>query len=328
MIFKERGAFPTVTLFTVFLITTKKEPTLKNYQLIFCLMAAVPSLSFALGSLENPVAGSTESGIGVISGWHCTATNITATIDGASLGKAGSGTGRGDTASVCGRSNTGYSLLFNYNELTPGSHSLSLYADGQLLEIRQFNSVRSGDAPFVTGLVSRWSLPNFPSTGKTASIDWSQAKQSFVVTQITGSSPPPPPSPPPSTTPISSLNGSYSQRVKISYSGPQLTFSGKSCYGFPDENVNATFSITTNGNQAQITAGTPAGTCRYNFTAVSGNVSSGFNLNGSSACVSVDATHATDTYTNVTGTNIRKVNNLLYGSITTRTDYCTQTITL
>lgn len=193
MIVKERGAFLTVTLLTVFLITPKKESTLKNYQLIFCLMAAVPSLSCAQGSLENPVAGSTESGIGVISGWHCTATNITATIDGASLGKAGSGTGRGDTASICGRSNTGYSLLFNYNDLTPGSHSISVYADGQLLETRQFNTVQSGGAAFVTGLVSRWTLAGFPSSGKTASIDWSQAKQSFVVTGISGSDTPPPP---------------------------------------------------------------------------------------------------------------------------------------
>lgn len=156
-------------------------------------MLSIPGLSFALGSLENPVAGSTESGIGVISGWHCTATNITATIDGASLGKAGSGTGRGDTASICGRSNTGYSLLFNYNDLTPGSHSISVYADGQLLETRQFNTVQSGGAAFVTGLVSRWTLAGFPSSGKTASIDWSQSKQSFVVTGISGGDTPPPP---------------------------------------------------------------------------------------------------------------------------------------
>lgn len=93
----------------MFLVTTQKEAALKIHKLLVYLMTAIPSLSFALGSLENPVAGSTESGIGVISGWHCTASIITATIDGASLGKAGSGTGRGDTASICGRSDTGYS---------------------------------------------------------------------------------------------------------------------------------------------------------------------------------------------------------------------------
>jgi len=149
-------------------------------------------LSFAQGNLENPVAGSTESGIGVISGWYCTATNITVTVDGASLGKAGSGTSRGDTASTCGRSNTGYALLFNYNDLTPGSHNISVFADNQLLETRQFNTVRSGGVPFATGLVSGWSLSNFPSAGETASIDWSQAKQSFVVTSISGSKSPTP----------------------------------------------------------------------------------------------------------------------------------------
>jgi len=151
------------------------------------------NFSCAQGNLENPVAGSTESGIGVISGWHCTATNITVTVDGASLGKAGSGTSRGDTASTCGRSNTGYALLFNYNDLTPGSHNISVFADNQLLETRQFNTVRSGGVPFATGLVSGWSLSNFPSAGETASIDWSQAKQSFVVTSISGSNKSPTP---------------------------------------------------------------------------------------------------------------------------------------
>ena len=153
--------------------------------LALALCSMIP-VSFAQGNLENPVAGSTESGIGVISGWHCTATNITAIIDGISLGKAGSGTSRGDTASVCGRSNTGFSLLYNYNDLTPGSHSISVFADGQLLETRQFNTVQSGGAAFVRELVSSWSLPNFPSFGKTATIQWSQAKQSFVVTRVSG----------------------------------------------------------------------------------------------------------------------------------------------
>lgn len=97
---------------------------MKTQQLVLCLMAAIPSMSFAQGVLENPVAGSTESGIGVVSGWNCTAGSIVVAIDGASIGNAGIGTSRGDTASICGRPDTGFSLLFNYNSLTPGSHTL------------------------------------------------------------------------------------------------------------------------------------------------------------------------------------------------------------
>lgn len=76
------------------------------------LIVGVP-LSFAEGLLENPVVDSTESGIGVISGWHCTATRIDIIIDGLSAGKAGSGTSRNDTTGICGRSGSGYSLLYN-----------------------------------------------------------------------------------------------------------------------------------------------------------------------------------------------------------------------
>ncbi|MFP5414531.1 MAG: hypothetical protein ACLGG1_05905, partial [Gammaproteobacteria bacterium] len=143
-----------------------------------------PALAFAQGYLENPQPSATESGIGVVSGWHCTATNITATIDGTSLGKAGSGTYRGDTAGVCGHTATGYSLLYNYNRLAPGPHTIRVYADGVLLEERPFNSVKSGGVDFLTGVTKSVDVPDFPSAGSTASLTWSQAKQSFVVTNI------------------------------------------------------------------------------------------------------------------------------------------------
>ena len=87
---------------------------------------------WAAGALENPVAGGTESGIGVISGWHCTAKEITASIDSESFGKAGVGTGRGDAASICGRFDTGYSLLINYNQFTPGNHTLNLFCSERI----------------------------------------------------------------------------------------------------------------------------------------------------------------------------------------------------
>lgn len=143
-----------------------------------------PALAFAQGYLENPQPSATESGIGVVSGWHCTATNITATIDGTSLGKAGSGTYRGDTAGVCGHTATGYSLLYNYNRLAPGRHTIRVYADGVLLEERPFNSVKSGGVDFLTGVTKSVDVPDFPSAGSTARLTWSQAKQSFVVTNI------------------------------------------------------------------------------------------------------------------------------------------------
>jgi hypothetical protein len=267
-------------------------------------MAAFPCLSFAQGALENPVAGSTESGIGVISGWHCTASIITATIDGASLGKAGSGTGRGDTASICGRSDTGYSLLFNYNALTPGSHTLALYADGQLLETRQFNTVQSGGAEFVTGLSKTTTVADFPSSDRTATLQWSQAKQSFVVTGINagsiGSG----------ATDVSSLQGVYNQIVSYSYSGSSCS-SGSGT-------TAAAVDVMSRGDTVTILAYNAADACAFTLSYVSGNSTSGFNLIGQGFCKSGYLTSASTS-------SIRESNNRLYGTLTQSIPGCTET---
>ncbi|MEO6423565.1 MAG: hypothetical protein ABIR84_13075 [Candidatus Nitrotoga sp.] len=158
-------------------------------QLILAVaLTVIAPLSFATGLLENPVVDSTESGIGAISGWHCSATSINIEIDGIPLGKAGSGTSRNDTLNFCGRSETGFSLLYNYNDLSPGTHTIKAFADGEVFEIRQFNTVQSGGEAFARGISKTATISDFPSSGRTATLQWSQAKQSFVITGI--SSPP------------------------------------------------------------------------------------------------------------------------------------------
>lgn len=284
---------------------------MKSHQLIICLMAAIPGLTFAQGALENPVAGGTESGIGVISGWHCTASNITAEIDGASLGKAGSGTDRGDTASICGRADTGFSLLFNYNALTPGSHSISVYADGQLLETRQFNAVQSGGAEFVTGMSKTATISDFPSAGKTATLQWSQAKQGFVVTGIsagsTGSG----------AVDMSSLQGIYIEKSYASVSGNYC-----SSYGASSGNTYSTFSLKVNGNTATVDGTLLIDQCVYTLTYASGDITSGLNFSGSAVCLSNIAVSG------VTATNIKKINNQIDGTFTVSYPGCDQSISL
>lgn len=141
----------------------------------------LPIAASAQGYLENPVAGSTESGIGLVSGWHCTAKEVTVLVDGVALGKSGVGSVRNDTNSVCGHVNTGFSLLYNYNKPEAGPHEITVYADGQLLEKRAFNTVRSGGMPFLEGRSNITAIPNFPQNGNSTVVQWSQAKQSFVV---------------------------------------------------------------------------------------------------------------------------------------------------
>lgn len=145
--------------------------------------AAFPLLSQAQGSLENPSHLGTESGITAVTGWHCTSHNIEIRVDGTSLGMAGSGTSRQDTAATCGRSDTGFSLLFNYALLGAGTHHMEAYADGQLFDSSTF-SVGSLGAEFLTGLSATHQVPYFPGAGQKARLIWSQGKQGFVVAGI------------------------------------------------------------------------------------------------------------------------------------------------
>jgi len=77
------------------------------------LVAATSSFAQLQGVLEVPAAASVQSGIGAISGWHCTASRIEIAIDNGPAMLAGSGTSRLDTLGTCGRADTGFSLLFN-----------------------------------------------------------------------------------------------------------------------------------------------------------------------------------------------------------------------
>lgn len=157
----------------------KKKVTL--HALVAATACFVPFVAGAQGYLENPQPGRVESGISLVSGWHCTAKEVRVYIDGVDIGKSGVGSVRNDTASICGHANTGFSVLYNYSKLTPGTHSIAVYVDGVHLETREFNSVRSGGVPFLEGAQSVVEAVDFPEAGMVTALRWSQAKQSFVV---------------------------------------------------------------------------------------------------------------------------------------------------
>lgn len=135
-----------------------------------------------LGALETPAGGLVESGIGVISGWHCSAQDVSITIDDTVLlGLAGSGTLRYDTAPVCGISTTGFSLLYNWNNLDPGSHVVKMFADGELFATKIVSTIQSAGARFARGLAKTSVLSDFPTPGSSTTIQWREETQSFVI---------------------------------------------------------------------------------------------------------------------------------------------------
>lgn len=160
---------------------------MKVFHWLIVLTAGIigASTAGATGVLGTPVAGTIVSGVGAISGYHCTSKNIDVYIDGVSVGKAGGGTTLLGTQQVCGRTDTGYSLLYNFNNLTPGDHTVSAYADGTLFATATFRTTQSGGQPWLSGLDKSISIQDFPSVGRVATLQWVQSYQNFVITNVT-----------------------------------------------------------------------------------------------------------------------------------------------
>jgi len=152
---------------------------------IACGVLLTPLVAMATGYLENPQPGAVQSGLSVISGWHCTAKEVEVFVDGVSIGGTGVGSVRDDAVSVCGHNQSGYAVLYNYNIPEPGEHTIQVYADGALLDTRKFATIRSGGVPFLSGKSASATIANFPENGRTTTVEWSQAKQSFVVIDST-----------------------------------------------------------------------------------------------------------------------------------------------
>lgn len=144
------------------------------------------STAGATGVLGTPVDGTVVSGVGVISGYHCTSKNIEVFIDGVSYGKAGAGTQLLGTQDVCGRTDTGFSLLYNFNNLADGQHTFSVYADGVIFDTHIATTFRSGGKPWLSGQNASSTILDFPVVGQTATLQWMQSYQNFLITSISG----------------------------------------------------------------------------------------------------------------------------------------------
>jgi len=268
--------------------------------LLFCVLA---SGAQAAGVLGTPVDGTTVSGVSVISGYHCTSTDIEVFIDGNSIGKAGAGTTMPSTVGVCGHAETGYSLLYNYNNLTPGPHTVAAYAGGELIASHAINTLRSGGTAWLAGASQTLTVPNFPQAGKTATVEWVQSVQNFMVTSIADSAP----------IDASGLAGSYNQSYMDKFSG---TCSGTTL-------TADVFEVTAAGEDVSIAVTFGSTPCTYNLTATAGDAVGGFDLTGYQSCNGGAAQSLSST-----AVNLRIVGGKLSGGIVD--DWgngCTQTLT-
>ena len=144
------------------------------------VVASDPVAEPLLAHLENPSAGSSQSGLGIISGWACEAQEIIIELAGTPV-QAAYGTQRGDTESVCGDSNNGFSLLVNWNNLGQGEHAIRALTDGVEFA-RTTVRVTTLGVEFLRGVSGTFPLPNFPHPGDTTLVQWSESQQNFVIT--------------------------------------------------------------------------------------------------------------------------------------------------
>ena len=161
-------------------------------------------------TLESPTPGDTLTGIGVISGWACQAQRLTVRFDGAEPDiPILYGSSREDTRATCGTANTGFALLFNWNILGAGDHTLKLSVDGRVRLSRTITVVDYGEE-VLKGADGEWTLEDWPRRGVDTVVGWSEARQNIGIVDILedGSVPDPEPDPP-AQTGIRALLGSW-----------------------------------------------------------------------------------------------------------------------
>lgn len=163
-----------------------KKKCILNKTIIGAFGLCISSLAHTadLGSVEVPSQNSVQGGIGILSGWKCSAGALTAQFDDKPPMKVAYGTLRTDTASACGTVDTGFSLLINYNDLGDGVHTVRVYDNNVLFKEATFTVVTPGES-FLRGATGTCTVQDFPHSGQQATLNWQEAQQNFVITNVT-----------------------------------------------------------------------------------------------------------------------------------------------
>ena len=147
-------------------------------------------VQYSAAQFENPRPASPQSGLGVLSGWVCDADSVVIEFarpnDVVWQVPAAYGTLRTDTESVCGDSDNGFGLLWNWNKLGPGTHTVRAVVDGIVLPAHPTTVTTLGLGELPLGLSGKYDLADFPVEGETTTVQWEQALQNFVIASVAG----------------------------------------------------------------------------------------------------------------------------------------------
>ena len=140
-----------------------------------------------VGALGNPGPNSFQSGVRAVWGWVCHAELVEIEIETA-RGEveryvAAYGTERPDTLERCGDVDNGFELLFNWNRLGEGEHTVTALVDGVELG-RATVWVTTLGPEFLRGVAGECVAGDFPHSGQAATLEWQQESQNFVITDV------------------------------------------------------------------------------------------------------------------------------------------------
>ncbi len=135
------------------------------------------SVNFTAGAVELEEF---HSGIGLVTGWVCEAEQVELEFDGETIVTAPYGTDREDTLDACGDRDNGFGLVFNWNRLGDGKHTMRAMADGKEFWSATFRVATFG-VEFLQEAQGDYLLPDFPDTGQQTRLVWQEASQNFAI---------------------------------------------------------------------------------------------------------------------------------------------------
>ena len=152
-------------------------------RIILIIAAVFPASMVQAATLEIPTPNMTHSGIGVISGWKCTAGNLTVRFDGGPALPLLHGSERADTQGVCGDKNNGFVSIMNWGKLGDGQHTAVAYDNGVEFDRATFWVVTTGEN-FLRDAHGTCRIADFPSPGETATFTWTESTQHLELTEL------------------------------------------------------------------------------------------------------------------------------------------------
>ncbi len=151
---------------------------------LFLLYTAAQGDTAPAGVLETPSHGQVVTGVSPLSGWACHTDLASIRINESTTGfpVVVKGT-RVDAASVCGHTDSGFAVLFNWNLLNEGKHTVALFVDDQLVSSSVITVVHYGSI-FRTGLTGQWMLEGWPEPDMDTTVAWDESTQNIRIVNI------------------------------------------------------------------------------------------------------------------------------------------------